>query len=108
VSAALRADGYGREAVTPAELRERAEAASLPWDGSDESDEIADYIAVSPRLIAALCRVVEAADGLRAYGTEFDDARISYKSVQVARVDESDYDAARQALGALLREVDRG
>ena len=61
-----------------------------------------------PKFIAALCRVVEAGDELRAYGVEFDDARISYKSVQVARVDEADYDAARQALDALLREVDGG
>jgi hypothetical protein len=85
--------------VTLAELRERAERAPA-------STCLRDVHCC--RLIAALCRVVEAADGLRAYGTEFDDARISYKSVQVARVDESDYDAARQALGALLREVDRG
>lgn len=91
--------------MTLAELRERAKRAEYATDIDLKTDL---YVIHGPAIIAALCRVVEAADGLREYGVEFDDARISYKSVQVARVDEADYDAARQALDALLREVDGG
>ena len=91
--------------MTLAELRERAERAVTA-----RVPDLPDPLSFDDahRLIAALCRVVEAGDGLRRYGVEHDDARISYKSVQVARVDEADYDAARQALDALLREVDGG
>lgn len=70
--------------MTLAELRERAER---------QQDLGLLISSASPAIIAALCRVVEAADDMAAIrGEDIRDA----------------YDAARQALNALLREVDGG